>query len=62
MSESSNSSSSGGGCLCFGGGLSIAGIIAFALSWHTFHAFGWALLAAVFGWGYIVYWLIYYLH
>jgi hypothetical protein len=54
--------SSSSGCGCFGGGLTISGIIAFVLSWHTFHAFWWAVLAAVFGWGYIVYWLIYYFH
>jgi hypothetical protein len=49
-----------GGCGCFGGGLSIAGIIAFVLSYSTFHSIWWALLAAVFGWAYIIYWLIYY--
>jgi hypothetical protein len=57
MAENESSS----GCGCFGGGFSIGGIVAFILSWHTFHAFLWAMLAAFFGWGYIVYWLIYYL-
>jgi hypothetical protein len=54
-----NESSNGVGC--FGGGFSIGGIVAFILSWPTFHAFWWAVLAAFFGWGYIIYWLIYYL-
>jgi len=52
--------SSGGGYGCFGGGFSIGGIVAFILSWHTFHSIGWGLLAALFGWGYVIYWLVYY--
>jgi hypothetical protein len=52
--------SSSGGCLgCFGGGISIAGVIAFVLSYATFHSIWWALLAAVLGYGYIIYWMIY---
>jgi hypothetical protein len=53
-------SNTSGGCGCFGGGFTLGGIVAFILSWKTFHAIGWAILAAFFGWGYVGYWLIYY--
>lgn len=58
-----NDDSGGCGCPlgCFGGGLTLWGIVAFILSYKTFHSIGWALLAALFGLGYVVYWLIYYL-
>lgn len=53
MSESSNSSSgSTGGC---GGGISAGGVLAFIISWKLWHAFWWALLACLFGWGYVLY-------
>jgi hypothetical protein len=52
---------SGGGCGCFGGVFSVGGILAFIISWKLFHAFGWALLAAFFGWGYVLYAAIFYL-
>lgn len=57
MEENDSSGSSGSGCGCFGGGFSVGGVIAFILSWKLFHALGWALLAALFGWGYVIYWL-----
>lgn len=53
--ESHSSSSAGGGCL------SVGGVIAFIISWKLWHSFWWALLAAVFGWGYVLYAAIYYL-
>ena len=52
-----NDSNSGCGC---GGGLSVGGVIAFIISWKLFHAFWWALLACLFGWGYVIYALINY--
>ena len=51
MSE--NNSSSGGG---FGIGAIIAGI----LSWTTFHSVGWCILHVLFGWAYVIWWLIFY--
>jgi len=62
MSESESSGDSGcGGCGCFGGMFSAGGVVAFIISWKLFHAFWWAVFAAFFGWGYVVYALIYYL-
>lgn len=60
MAEETSSSGGGCGCGCFGGAFSVGGVIAFILSFKTFHAVGWALLAAFFGWGYVVYFLVRY--
>jgi hypothetical protein len=59
MSEKSGSSSSSAGCGC--GMFSAGGVVAFIISWKLWHSFWWALLAAVFGWGYVFYAAIYYL-
>ena len=57
MSESKSNSSSEGGCAVFSAG----GVVAFIISWKLWHSFLWALLAAVFGWIYVIYAAIYYL-
>jgi hypothetical protein len=54
------SGSNGGGCGC-GGGLGVGGVLAFIISWKLWHSFWWALLACLFGWGYVIYAAIYYL-
>lgn len=51
MSES-NSSSAGCGC----GGLTGA-VIAAAMSWTLFHKIGWAIVALIFNWLYVIYFL-----
>jgi hypothetical protein len=57
MSDKSSSTSSGAGCGIFSAG----GVVAFIISWKLWHSIWWALLAAVFGWGYVLYAAIYYL-
>lgn len=58
MSErKSSGAASGGGCGLF----SVGGVLAFIISWKLWHSFWWALLAAFFGWGYVIYAAIYYL-
>lgn len=54
MSESRSSSSS-----C-GSGLGIGSVIAAILSWTSWHSIPWTILHCLFGWGYVVYWAIYY--
>lgn len=54
MAESS--SSSGAGC-----GIGVGSVIAFIISWKLWHSIWWALLAAIFGWGYVIYAAVYYL-
>lgn len=61
MSDKESDGSGGCGCGCFGGIFSAGGVIAFIISWKLFHSFWWALLAAFFGWGYVIYAAIYYL-
>jgi hypothetical protein len=56
MSTSRNTSTAGGG-----GCISVGSVIAFIISWKLWHSIWWALLAALFGWGYVAYAAIYYL-
>lgn len=39
------------------GGLSIGAIIAVILSWTVNHSFLWAIVHAMCGWLYVIYWL-----
>lgn len=52
MSESADNAS------CTGPGCGIGSIAAFALSWHTWHSLGWALVHFCCGWFYVVYWIL----
>ncbi len=51
MSDNNSSSS---------GGISIGAILAGILSWTTWHNVGWCILHIIFGWFYVIYWLIEY--
>jgi hypothetical protein len=53
MSNNNATSSGGGGC-------AIGGIIAAILSWQTFHSLGWAVIAFLFNWLYVIYWMLKY--
>lgn len=56
MSDSkSNSTVGGSGCI------GVGGVLAFIISWKLWHSIWWALLAMVFGWGYVIYAIVYYL-
>jgi len=41
-----------------GVGYSFGAALAMILSWHSFHAVLWALLAGIFSWGYVIYYVI----
>ena len=41
-------------------GATIGSIIAFALSYNTWHSIGWAIIHAIFGWFYDIYFAIVY--
>lgn len=43
-----------------GGGIGIGTILAFYLSWITWHSIGWGLVNACFGWLYVIYWALKY--
>lgn len=47
--------SSGGGC-----GLSLGGVVALLLSLKTWGFTWWAVLHALLGWVYVIYWLLFY--
>jgi len=49
MSDNSNTST----------GFGIGSIIAGVLSYTTFHSVGWCILHVLFGWVYVIYWLIF---
>jgi len=51
MSNNSNSTGSGFG---------IGAVIAAVLSYTTWHSIGWAILHTLFGWAYVIYWMIFY--
>jgi hypothetical protein len=36
----------------------VGAVIAACLSWHTWHSVGWAIIHFLFGWFYVIYWLI----
>lgn len=55
MSDKNSSSSS-----C-GGGIGVGSVLAFIISWKLWHSLGWALLASMAGWAYVLYAAIYYL-
>lgn len=42
-------------------GFPIGGLIAAFLSWKTWASVGWAVIHFLFGWWYVIYWLIRYL-
>lgn len=42
-------------------GIGVGSVLAFIVSWKLWHAFWWALLAALFGWGYVIYAVVEYL-
>ena len=54
MSEQANTS----GVSCTLPGCSLGSVVAFALSWKTWHSLGWAVLHAIFGWFYVLYWIV----
>ena len=41
------------------GGFGIGTILAVLLSWTTWHSIGWAIINGIFGWLYVIYWLIF---
>ena len=43
-----------------GSGIGLGSIIAFILSYCTWHSIGWGILHAIFGWAYILYFAIVY--
>ena len=44
----------------YGGGIGLGTIAAAVLSWTTWHSVGWAIIHAIFGWLYVIYYLIAY--
>ena len=56
MSEGSSSTNKGCGC----GGLGVGNVVAAILSWCSWHSIGWMILHLIFGWLYVIYWLIKY--
>lgn len=42
------------------GGISVGMVLAALFSWWKWHSFGWAVLHALFGWLYVIYYLITY--
>jgi hypothetical protein len=40
------------------GGAAFGATLAMILSWHSFHAVLWALLAGIFSWFYVIYYLV----
>jgi len=43
-----------------GGGIGLGVVIAVVLSWTTWHSLGWAILHGLFGWAYVIWWMIFY--
>lgn len=41
-------------------GIGIGVVIAAILSWTTHHSVFWCIINAIFGWLYVIYWLIFY--
>ncbi len=39
---------------------SLGMVLAVALSWYMWGNVGWAIVNGFFGWGYVIYWLVYY--
>ena len=44
----------------YSGGIGLGTIAAAVLSWTTWHSVGWAIVHAIFGWLYVIYYLIAY--
>ena len=48
----------GRGAAAGGAAYSFGATLAMILSWHSFHAVLWALLAGIFSWFYVIYYLV----
>lgn len=45
-----------------GGGIGFGTLIACILSWTTWHSVLWLIINGIFGWLYVIWWLIFYHH
>lgn len=43
-----------------GGGISLGSVVAGIISWMKWHSIGWAIVHAIFGWFYVIYYFIVY--
>lgn len=43
---------------CYSKGIGIGNVIAILISWSLYHSILWALIHGIFGWFYIIYYLI----
>lgn len=46
----------------YSGGIGLGTIIALLISWTLYHSVGWAILHAILGWLYVIYWAIFISH
>ncbi len=53
-------SRSDGGTTVVYRGCGIGTILACILSWTTWHSVGWLIIHGLFGWFYVIYWMLFY--
>lgn len=42
------------------GGIGVGSVVAGILSWVTWHSIPWVIVNGIFGWAYVIYWMLRY--